>query len=43
MIEKVIETIKSNKNFLILSHKDPDGDSVGSLISFNNLINSLEG
>ena len=43
MIEKVIQTIKSNKNFLILSHKDPDGDSVGSLISFNNLINSLEG
>ena len=42
MIEKITTTIANNKNFLILSHKDPDGDSVGSLVAFNNLINSFE-
>ena len=43
MIEKIATTIANNKNFLILSHKDPDGDSVGSLVAFSNLINSFEG
>ena len=43
MIEKIAKIIANNKNFLILSHKDPDGDSVGSLVAFENLINSLEG
>lgn len=42
ILKEIEKTINRNENFLILSHKDPDGDSVGSLVAFNNLINSFE-
>jgi phosphoesterase RecJ-like protein len=32
-LKKAIESIKDNNNFLIVSHKYPDGDSIGSQIA----------
>jgi phosphoesterase RecJ-like protein len=31
--QKVLELIKNNQNFLVVSHKNPDGDSIGSEIA----------
>ena len=33
-MQEVKETIKGAKNAIILSHVDPDGDAVGSMIAF---------
>jgi len=32
-MKRVIELIKENNKFLIVSHKHPDGDSIGSQIA----------
>ena len=31
--QKVLELINNNQNFLVVSHKNPDGDSIGSEIA----------
>ena len=31
--QEAYELIKNNKNFLVVSHKNPDGDSIGSEIA----------
>jgi len=38
---KAINLIKSNKNILILTHKNPDGDAVGSVLGLGQALSSL--
>ena len=42
-IEKVIDALESGKNFLILGHKDPDGDSLGSVLALSNFLRDQAG
>jgi phosphoesterase RecJ-like protein len=42
-IEKVIGAIESGKNFLVLGHKDPDGDSLGSMLALSNFLRQQAG
>jgi len=32
--QQVVEILRNNKKFLLLTHKGPDGDAIGSLIAF---------
>jgi len=32
--QQIVEAIKSSENILLLTHKNPDGDAVGSLVAF---------
>ena len=41
MIKKTAHQIKSSKNILLVSHTDPDGDSVGSLLAMGLAMESL--
>jgi len=38
---EAINLIKSNRNILILTHKNPDGDAVGSVLGLAEALNSL--
>lgn len=38
---QIIKLLESENNFLLTSHTDPDGDSVGSLIGLANFLRSL--
>jgi phosphoesterase RecJ-like protein len=40
-IDKINTIISDNKYFLITSHKDPDGDSLGSQIAFYNVLKKI--
>lgn len=40
-LKKVIECIKRNKNFLITSHTNPEGDALGSELAFHSLLKKL--
>lgn len=40
-INKVIESIKKNKRFLLSSHVNPEGDALGSLIAMHNLLKKI--
>lgn len=39
--QQIVEAIKSSENILLLTHKNPDGDAVGSLIAFSLVLNKL--
>lgn len=41
MKKKIIKKINENDNFIILPHKSPDGDCVGSAIALNEALNLL--
>jgi len=43
MIEKIRTIIRANSSFLVVSHKEPDGDSIGSLVAFASILNSIPG
>lgn len=32
--QQVVEILRNNKKFLLLTHKNPDGDAIGSLLAF---------
>lgn len=36
----IIKTIKNSKNIIIISHSNPDGDAIGSMLGLFNYINS---
>ena len=38
---KLLDLIKGEEGFLLTSHQDPDGDSIGSLIGLNRLLKGL--
>ena len=40
-MQEAINLIESNKNILILTHKNPDGDAVGSVLGLSQALNSL--
>ena len=40
-IEKIITSIKSNNNFVITAHTNPEGDALGSELAFQRLLNKL--
>lgn len=39
---EIIETLKKEDNFLILTHSTPDGDAFGSALALKSLINQLD-
>lgn len=41
IMQNAINLIKSSKNILILTHKNPDGDAVGSVLGLAQALNSL--
>ncbi len=41
MIQKVVETIRSNSDFLVVSHVRPDGDSLGSQLALALILQAL--
>ncbi len=41
IIDKIIETIRVNGEFLVVTHINPDGDGVGSLIALGRVLSSL--
>ena len=41
MIEKIGEILKEKKSFLVVSHKDPDGDAIGSSLAMYNVLKEL--
>jgi len=41
MIEKIGEILKEKQSFLIVSHKDPDGDAIGSSLAMYNVLKEL--
>ncbi|MGM0378509.1 MAG: DHH family phosphoesterase [Bacillota bacterium] len=41
MKKKIIKKINENTNFIILPHKSPDGDCIGSAIALNEALNLL--
>lgn len=40
-IQKILQLIKDVNRFLLTSHQDPDGDSIGSVVGLNKLLKSL--
>lgn len=40
-LKEIINILENNNDFLILSHKDPDGDSIGSQLAFYSLLKEL--
>ena len=42
MKDSILNLIKNNKSFLILTHENPDGDAVGSAMAFYHMLNSLK-
>lgn len=40
-VQKILRLIKNVDRFLLTSHQDPDGDSIGSLIGLNKFLKSL--
>jgi len=40
-LKKVVASIKNNKNFLITSHTNPEGDALGSELAFYNILKKL--
>lgn len=40
-LDKIWETIKNNENFVIVSHTNPDGDTVGAGTGLAHLLNAL--
>ncbi len=41
MIKKIGEILKEKKSFLIVSHKDPDGDAIGSSLALFNVLKEM--
>jgi len=39
--QQIVEAIKESKNILLLIHRDPDGDAVGSLSAFSLVLSKL--
>lgn len=39
--QQVVDILKNNQKFLILTHKDPDGDAIGSMLSLALSLNRL--
>jgi phosphoesterase RecJ-like protein len=42
MFEKIFDLIKLSQKILITSHRDPDGDSIGSQLALDGFLQSLE-
>jgi phosphoesterase RecJ-like protein len=40
-MQQAIDLIKSSKNILILTHKNPDGDAIGSVLGLSEALSSL--
>jgi len=40
--QQVVEALRSSKNFLILTHKNPDGDALGSMLALYLTLRRLE-
>jgi len=40
--QQVVEMLRSSKNFLILTHKNPDGDALGSMLALYLTLSRLE-
>ncbi len=41
IIDQIIEVIRGNDEFLVLTHVNPDGDAVGSMIALGRVLSSL--
>jgi len=39
--QQIVEAVKSSQNILILTHRNPDGDAVGSLVAFSLVLQKL--
>ncbi len=39
--QQIVEAIKTSENILLLTHKNPDGDAVGSLVAFSLALSKL--
>jgi phosphoesterase RecJ-like protein len=41
MLDRVVEIIKSGRNFLIASHVSPDGDAIGSILAMYHVLSDM--
>lgn len=41
MIQQIVEQIKQNKSFLVVSHENPDGDAIGSTLGLANALREM--
>jgi len=41
-VEKILDLVNSSQRILITSHRDPDGDSIGSQLALDSLLQSFE-
>jgi len=39
--QQIVEAIKGSESILLLTHKSPDGDAVGSMLAFSNVLSTL--